>query len=100
MASPQTIQHPSRLVLSRWEEATSEAGMRGHAGNRRLHECWISYLGHRKHPVIAIVAIARELSGCCWSLATGNLATRHAPTDFHWIQRNGNSRYATGEWLS
>ncbi|ELT45956.1 IS110 family transposase [Arthrobacter nitrophenolicus] len=63
--------NPSRLMRSRWEEATSEARIRGHAGNRRLHERWISYLERRKRPVIANVAIARELSGWCWSLAAG-----------------------------
>jgi transposase len=67
---------PSRLMRSRWEEATSEARTRGHAGNRRLHERWISYLARRKRPVIANVAIARELSGWCWSLAT---STHQAP---------------------
>ncbi|TNB67233.1 IS110 family transposase [Arthrobacter sp. BB-1] len=70
---------PSRLMRSRWEEANSEARIRGHAGNRRLHERWIKYLERRKRPVIANVAIARELSGWCWSLATGNPATRHSP---------------------
>ncbi len=44
--------------------------MRGHEGNRRLHERWLVYLEHRKRPVIANVAIARELAGWCWSLAT------------------------------
>jgi transposase len=71
--------NPSRLMRSRWEEATSEARTRGHAGNRRLHERWLSYLERRKRPVIANVAIARELSGWCWSLATGNPTTRQSP---------------------
>ncbi|MDQ0864811.1 IS110 family transposase [Arthrobacter globiformis] len=66
---------PSRLMRPRWEEATTEARTRGHAGNRRLHNRWISYLERRKRPVIANVAIARELSGWCWSLATGQLET-------------------------
>lgn len=65
-------ENPSRLMRSRWEGATPEARTRGHAGNRRLHNRWISYLERRKRPVIANVAIARELSGWCWSLATGS----------------------------
>ncbi|WP_458113365.1 IS110 family transposase [Arthrobacter sp. R1-13] len=63
--------NPSRLMRSRWEEASSEARIRGHAGNRRLHNRWIGYLERRKRPVIANVAVARELAGWCWSLATG-----------------------------
>jgi transposase len=71
--------NPSRLMRSRWEEATSEARTRGHAGNRRLHERWLSYLERRKRPVIANVAIARELSGWCWSLATGSHTVPSTP---------------------
>lgn len=56
---------PSRLMRSRWEEASSEARTRGHAGNRRLHERWMTYLERRKRPVVANVAIARELAGWC-----------------------------------
>jgi len=63
--------NPSRLMRSRWEEAAPEARTRGHAGNRRLHSRWINYLERRKRPVIANVAIARELAGWCWSLASG-----------------------------
>jgi hypothetical protein len=59
--------NPSRLRRLRCEEATCGAGSRRHAGERRLHERWISYLERRKRPVIANVAIARELSGWCWS---------------------------------
>ncbi|MBP2217004.1 IS110 family transposase [Arthrobacter sp. CAN_C5] len=61
--------NPSRMMRARWEEASSEARTRGHAGNRRLHHRWITYLERRKRPVIANVAIARELAGWCWSLA-------------------------------
>lgn len=62
--------HPSALMRSRWEAAIPAARARGHAGNRRLHERWLVYLDHRKRPVIANVAIARELAGWCWSLAS------------------------------
>jgi transposase len=63
--------NPSRLMRSRWDMASAEARTRGHAGNRRLHARWINYLERRKRPVIANVAIARELAGWCWSLASG-----------------------------
>lgn len=62
--------HPSALMRSRWEAATPAARARRHAGNRRLHERWLVYLDHRKRPVVANVAIARELAGWCWSLAS------------------------------
>jgi transposase len=67
--------NPSRLMRSRWQMASSEARIRGHAGNRRLHQRWTAYLERRKRPVIANVAIARELAGWCWSLAVGTEAT-------------------------
>lgn len=62
--------YPSRLMRQRWENAPAAARERGHAGNRRLHEKWIVFMEHKKRPVIANVAIARELAGWCWSLAT------------------------------
>ena len=62
--------HPSALMRSRWEAATPAARARGQAGNRRLHERWLLYLERKKRPVIANVAIARELAGWCWSLAS------------------------------
>ena len=61
--------HPSALMRARWAEATPAAKTRGHAGNQRLHERWLVYLERKKRPVIANVAIARELAGWCWSLA-------------------------------
>ena len=41
------------------------ARARGDAGNRRLHTRWITFNLRRKRPVIANVAIARELAGWC-----------------------------------
>jgi transposase len=57
-------------MRQRWALASPTAQARGHSGNRRLHERWLVYLEHKKRPVIANVAIARELAGWCWSLAT------------------------------
>jgi hypothetical protein len=45
------------------------ARVRGHEGNTRLHGRWNTFTARKKKPVIANVAIARELAGWCWSLA-------------------------------
>jgi hypothetical protein len=37
---------------------------------RRLHQRWVSFIERRKRGTVANVAIARELAGWCWSLAT------------------------------
>jgi transposase len=58
-----------KTMRDRWELAPPAARARGDAGNRRLHDRWISFNPRRKRPVIANVAIARELAGWCWSLA-------------------------------
>ncbi|WAH98415.1 IS110 family transposase [Arthrobacter sp. MMS18-M83] len=73
--------HPSASLRSRWEAATPAARARAQAGNRRLHERWLLYPERRKRPVIANVAIARELAGWCWSLASEAQATadHHRP---------------------
>ena len=60
---------PGKTMRDRWELAPPAARARGDAGNRRLHERWIRFNLRRKRPVIANVAIARELAGWCWSLA-------------------------------
>lgn len=60
---------PSKTMQARWDLASAEARARGHAGNRRLHERWIAFNLRKKRPVVANVAIARELAGWCWSLA-------------------------------
>nr|WP_328841890.1 IS110 family transposase [Nakamurella leprariae] len=56
-------------MTRRWALASPAARARGHAGNHRLHHRWQVLLERRKKPVIAGVAIARELAGWCWSLA-------------------------------
>ncbi len=60
---------PGKTMRDRWELAPPAARARGDAGNHRLHDRWISFNLRRKRPVIANVAIARELAGWCWSLA-------------------------------
>jgi transposase len=60
---------PGKTMHERWELAPAAARARGDAGNRRLHQRWITFSLRKKRPVIANVAIARELAGWCWSLA-------------------------------
>ena len=60
---------PGAVIRSRWELAPPSARARGDAGNRRLHARWTRFNERGKRPVIANVAVARELTGWCWSLA-------------------------------
>jgi len=62
--------HPGPTMRARWELAGPAARDRGHAGNRRLSARWRRFDEREKRPVVANVAIARELAGWCWSLAT------------------------------
>ncbi|HEV2345636.1 MAG TPA: IS110 family transposase [Actinocrinis sp.] len=61
---------PGVSLRHRWDQASPAARARGHAGNQRLNQRWQAFTTHHKRPVIANVAIARELAGWCWSLAT------------------------------
>jgi transposase len=61
---------PGTSMRRRWDQASPAARARGHAGNQRLNQRWQAFTDHHKRPVIANVAIARELAGWCWSLAT------------------------------
>ena len=60
---------PGKTMRDRWELAPAPARLRGHQGNQRLHERWQRFTARKKNPVIANVAIARELAGWAWSLA-------------------------------
>lgn len=57
-------------LQARWQRAPAAARARGHEGNLRLAQRWLAFADRHKRPVIANVAIARELAGWCWSLAT------------------------------
>lgn len=61
---------PSIELRRRWDRAPAAAVTRGHAANRRLSTRWAGFLDRKKHPTVANAAIARELAGWCWSLAT------------------------------
>lgn len=43
---------------------------RGVAADRRLRHRWLALEARRKHTPVIAVAVARELAGWCWSLAT------------------------------
>jgi transposase len=64
-----TYRTPSAVMRARWNLAPPAAKARGHAGNHRLHQRWQTFMARKKKPVIANVAVARELAGWCWSLA-------------------------------
>jgi transposase len=61
---------PGKTIRDRWELATPAARARGDLGNRRLHARWVKFTDRKKKDTIANTAIARELAGWCWSLAT------------------------------
>ena len=58
------------VLQARWAQADPAARARGHAGNQRLHHQWVKHTARRKKHTVANTAIARELAGWCWSLAT------------------------------
>ena len=60
---------PGVTMRARWDQAPAAARARGHEGNHRLHHRWEVFTARKKRPVVANVAIARELAGWCWSLA-------------------------------
>jgi transposase len=60
---------PGKTMRDRWELAPAAARLRGHQGNQRLHQRWQMFTARKKKPVIANVAVARELAGWAWSLA-------------------------------
>ena len=60
---------PGAELRRRWDLAAPAARARGQSANRRLHTRWVGFDARQKRPVIANVAIARELAGWCWSLA-------------------------------
>jgi transposase len=61
---------PGATMQARWQRAPAAARARGDLGNQRLNQRWKTFTAHHKRPVVANVAVARELAGWCWSLAT------------------------------
>jgi transposase len=61
---------PSIALRRRWDLSTPAARARGDQANQRLYHRWTTFDARSKRPVVANTAIARELAGWCWSLAT------------------------------
>jgi transposase len=59
-----------KTLQDRWDAAPPAARIRAHQGNVRLHHRWTVFTARSKKHTIATTAIARELAGWCWSLAT------------------------------
>ncbi|GAB3176464.1 IS110 family transposase [Myceligenerans halotolerans] len=57
-------------LQARFDAATPAQAARGHEGNLRLHRRWEHFNHEHKRTTVANTAIARELAGWCWSLAT------------------------------
>ena len=70
--------HRAVLSQSRADDAgplgQGRPGLEGPRARRepRLHQQWCRFNERKKHHMVANVAIARELAGWCWSLATLN----------------------------
>jgi transposase len=69
VAHRKSYRHPRVPLKARWELAPTAARACRHAGNQRLHRRWVHFTQRKKDPVVANVAIARELARWCWSLA-------------------------------
>lgn len=61
---------PGVALRRRWDAASPSARARGHAANQRLRTRWSTFDQRGKPSVVANAAVARELAGWCWSLAT------------------------------
>ena len=64
------VYRPGSTMQQRWKLAPAAVVARADAGNRRLNRRWQVMTARKKRHTIATTAIARELSGWCWSLAT------------------------------
>ena len=64
------VYRPGKTLRDRWELAPALVAERADAGNRRLHRRWMNLEAHKKRHTVATTAIAWELAGWCWSLAT------------------------------
>jgi transposase len=58
---------PGKIILDRWALAPVVA--RADAANRRLRHRWVQLEARKKKHTITTTAVARELTGWCWSLA-------------------------------
>ena len=59
-----------RELARRREGQPAEVRVRAEAAGRRLQRRWAAFGARGKRSPVAAVAVARELAGWCWSLAT------------------------------
>jgi transposase len=60
---------PSAALRARLDQVPAPVRQRAELGNRRLHQRWVNLDARAKRSTVSAVAVARELSGWCWSLA-------------------------------
>jgi transposase len=60
----------STAVALRRAKVSPAVRARGLAADHRLHRRWAALATRKKEPSVIAVAVARELAGWCWSLAT------------------------------
>lgn len=61
---------PGPTLRKDWAKVPAVIAERADLGNRRLHRRWMTLAAHHKPHTVATTAVARELAGWCWSLAT------------------------------
>ena len=61
---------PSRQLDARRALPPPAVRQRADLANRRLHRRWQNFDARHKRTTVAAIAVARELAGHCWSLAT------------------------------
>jgi transposase len=61
---------PSRELARRRAGQPALVRQRAEAAGQRLHHRWAAFDSRGKRSTVAAVAVARELAGWCWSLAT------------------------------
>ena len=64
------VYRPGPTLQKDWAKVPAVIAQRADQGNRRLHRRWMTLDAHHKPHTVATTAIARELAGWCWSLAT------------------------------
>jgi transposase len=62
----------SKALAARRAVVSPTVRARGKAADQRLHHRWSTMASRKKPPNVIAVAVARELAGWCWSLATMN----------------------------
>jgi transposase len=64
------LRAPGKALSARRAGLSPPVRARGQAADARLHHRWTTMTARKKRPTIIAVAVARELAGWCWSLAT------------------------------